>query len=168
MSLFSDWNKLIEGQTQETYQAFWDEYSSTEERIYQDILAHYQEKPQGVIGDLIKKYEADPVIFMGFLDGINSSLRTELDLESLDENSEIELDIDLEKLLYNMFAAKADYLYGLKEWEAILSPEEYKRIHDEYRRSRTVRVEKKPGRNDPCPCGRGKKYKNCCGRVLTE
>ena len=27
------------------------------------------------------------------------------------------------------------------------------------------RVEqKKPGRNDPCPCGSGKKYKRCCGR----
>jgi len=23
---------------------------------------------------------------------------------------------------------------------------------------------KRPGRNDPCPCGSGKKYKNCCGR----
>ena len=22
----------------------------------------------------------------------------------------------------------------------------------------------KVGRNDPCPCGSGKKYKNCCGR----
>ena len=27
-----------------------------------------------------------------------------------------------------------------------------------------VRKEKKPGRNDPCPCGSGKKYKKCCGR----
>ena len=27
-----------------------------------------------------------------------------------------------------------------------------------------VRVEKKVGRNDPCPCGSGKKYKNCHGR----
>jgi len=27
-----------------------------------------------------------------------------------------------------------------------------------------VRVAKTPGRNDPCPCGSGKKYKNCCGR----
>ena len=26
------------------------------------------------------------------------------------------------------------------------------------------RAEKKPGRNDPCPCGSGKKYKNCCGK----
>jgi len=29
---------------------------------------------------------------------------------------------------------------------------------------RPVKVGKKPGRNDPCPCGSGKKYKNCCGR----
>ncbi len=27
-----------------------------------------------------------------------------------------------------------------------------------------VHVEKKVGRNDPCPCGSGKKYKNCCGK----
>ncbi len=27
-----------------------------------------------------------------------------------------------------------------------------------------VRDEPKVGRNDPCPCGSGKKYKNCCGR----
>jgi preprotein translocase subunit SecA len=26
-----------------------------------------------------------------------------------------------------------------------------------------VRVEQKVGRNDPCPCGSGKKYKNCHG-----
>ncbi len=28
-----------------------------------------------------------------------------------------------------------------------------------------VRVDKKVGRNDPCPCGSGKKYKNCHGRM---
>ncbi|MBR4440948.1 MAG: preprotein translocase subunit SecA [Bacteroidales bacterium] len=31
---------------------------------------------------------------------------------------------------------------------------------------RPVRVEKKYGRNDPCPCGSGKKYKNCHGKNL--
>ena len=30
--------------------------------------------------------------------------------------------------------------------------------------TRPVRVEKKVGRNDPCPCGSGKKYKQCHGR----
>ncbi len=27
------------------------------------------------------------------------------------------------------------------------------------------KADKKPGRNDPCPCGSGKKYKQCCGRA---
>ncbi len=33
----------------------------------------------------------------------------------------------------------------------------------EKQKSEPVRVEKKVGRNDPCPCGSGKKYKNCHG-----
>ena len=32
------------------------------------------------------------------------------------------------------------------------------------KRSATVVKGKKIGRNDPCPCGSGKKYKNCCGQ----
>ncbi|MCK4920803.1 MAG: preprotein translocase subunit SecA [Bacteroidales bacterium] len=32
------------------------------------------------------------------------------------------------------------------------------------KKSQPVRVDKKTGRNDPCPCGSGKKYKNCHGR----
>ena len=28
-----------------------------------------------------------------------------------------------------------------------------------------VRQERKVGRNEPCPCGSGKKYKQCCGKV---
>ena len=31
-----------------------------------------------------------------------------------------------------------------------------------------VRVEKKVGRNDPCPCGSGKKFKQCHGKDLVE
>ena len=29
---------------------------------------------------------------------------------------------------------------------------------------RTPKKSKKVGRNDPCPCGSGKKYKQCCGK----
>ncbi|MCY3793816.1 MAG: SEC-C metal-binding domain-containing protein, partial [Gammaproteobacteria bacterium] len=28
-----------------------------------------------------------------------------------------------------------------------------------------VRSERKVGRNEPCPCGSGRKYKQCCGKV---
>ena len=31
-------------------------------------------------------------------------------------------------------------------------------------KNRTIKKNKKVGRNDPCPCGSGKKYKNCCGK----
>ena len=35
---------------------------------------------------------------------------------------------------------------------------------EEVKRKPVVVKNKKPGRNDPCPCGSGKKYKYCCGR----
>jgi len=46
--------------------------------------------------------------------------------------------------------------------------EEVKNIHlsdgKEQIKSKPKKVEKKIGRNDPCPCGSGKKYKQCCGK----
>lgn len=35
-------------------------------------------------------------------------------------------------------------------------------------KAQPVRVEKKVGRNEPCPCGSGKKYKNCHGKGVSE
>ena len=32
------------------------------------------------------------------------------------------------------------------------------------RKSQPVRVERKVGRNEPCPCGSGKKFKQCHGK----
>lgn len=40
---------------------------------------------------------------------------------------------------------------------------QWQRQHDDQRRS--VQRKTSVGRNDPCPCGSGKKYKNCCMRV---
>jgi preprotein translocase subunit SecA len=36
----------------------------------------------------------------------------------------------------------------------------------EIQKTMPVRAEVKIGRNDPCPCGNGKKYKNCHGAGL--
>ena len=35
---------------------------------------------------------------------------------------------------------------------------------EETLKKKPVTSNKKPGRNEPCPCGSGKKYKNCCGK----
>ncbi len=164
-TLFKQWQKLIGNQTKETFNEFWEEYSGAETKIYSDILDHPQEKMTGTIGELAEKYDVRPVIFMGFLDGINESIKTPNDLEEMDENSEVEVEIIPEKLFFNMLKADADYLYGLEQWEDILGEEEMVRIAKEYKQSKTVRrATPKIGRNDPCPCGSGKKYKHCCGR----
>lgn len=105
---------------------------------------------------------------MGFLDGINESLNETLDLESMDESTTVHLDIDLEKLFYNMLDAKADYLYELPQWDAIFSDDKRKEIRKAFNNSKTVRSEVRIGRNDPCPCGSGKKYKKCHGASGAE
>ena len=164
MTLFEQWRDLIENQTDATFREFWEEYSGAETKIYSDILDKPEEKVSGKIGELAAAMEIRPIIYMGLLDGINSSLNTELDLENLNEESEIELDIDFEKLFYNMLAAEADYLYSLPQWNNILSEEKALEIVKAYKKSKTVVKGEKIGRNDPCPCGSGKKYKKCCGR----
>ena len=163
MSLYKQWVDLMEGQTEETFEAFWEEYSETDTKIYTHILENKDTHLAGKFSDLVAQFEANPVIFMGFLDGIQTSLNNPFDLEKIDEDSEIDLDIDFEKLFFNMLKAEAEYLYGLPQWENILTEEKMIEIIKDYKRSKTVHKEKEPGRNDPCPCGSGKKYKKCCG-----
>ena len=165
MTLFKEWTKLIEGQTKETFDAFWKEYSEAETKIYSDILDHPEEPVKGTLKELAEKYEVRPVIFMGFLDGINESIEEKNELDDFTEDSEIDLKIVPEKLFFNMLKADADYLYGLPQWKDILGEEKMLEIVKEYKASKTVRRQSpKIGRNDPCPCGSGKKYKHCCGR----
>lgn len=164
MSLFDQWQDLIGNQTDATFPEFWEKYSSTEKKIYSAILDEPGTPVAGKFKELAEKYEADSIIFMGFLDGINTSIEKELTLEEITEESEIQLTIDYEKLFFNMLNAGADYLYGLPQWETILTDEKRSEIVKLYKRSKTVVKDKEPGRNDPCPCGSGKKYKKCCGK----
>ena len=96
---------------------------------------------------------------VGFLDGIDESLKEPNPIETMDENTVVSLAFDKEKLYKNMVAAKADWLYELPQWKEIYSEEELKKLYKEQKESTTIRKEKKIGRNDPCPCGSGKKYK---------
>ncbi|SHJ47135.1 SEC-C metal-binding domain-containing protein [Paramaledivibacter caminithermalis] len=163
MSLFKSWQEqaYVE-RTQEEHNEFWGEYLPKEQKNYEYILENKEETIEGSLTELSKKFDMDPVTFTGFLDGINTSLTEELDLDSLTEESHIKLSIDFEKLYYNMLAAKADWLYNLPQWDNILTLQRRKEIKKEYNRSRIVVNNNKIGRNEPCPCGSGKKYKKCC------
>lgn len=164
MTLYEQWKELIENQTEETFEAFWEEYAGAETKLYSAILGDPTNKIEGTLGELAAENEIRPVIYMGFLDGIDTSLKKSQDFQSFDENSKVEIEIEPETLFYNMLAAGADYLYGLPQWEDILGLDKMKEIAKKYKQSKTVVKEKKIGRNEPCPCGSGKKYKHCCGR----
>lgn len=163
MSLYEEWKDLLENQTDDTLQKFWDEYCNAEISIYTDILENHKKPFEGKLGDLAEKYGCRPAIFEGFLDGIENSLNNKIDVKSMTVESEIDLDIDFEKLYYNMWVADAPHLYGLKAWNNVFNEDERHKISSEYKKSKIYHAPKLPGRNDPCPCGSGKKYKKCCG-----
>ena len=164
MSLYSQWQELINAHTSEAeLRRFWDGYFKAETEAYKKILSAHKAEYAGREEELAQFFGMPAEIFIGFIDGINTSLRSELPLEEIEKDTEIKLDIDFEKLYYNMLDCKAEWLYTLKEWEPILTPERRKEITHEFRTSRMFVKTAEPGRNDPCPCGSGKKYKKCCG-----
>lgn len=167
---FETWverSETIKDQT--SYQQYIKKYYSLETNAYDMILKAYPDNKDllsGKADEMAKKLGFTPdtmEIFVGFLDGINTSLKEEIDVKSIDDNTMINIDIDYEKLYYNMRDAKAEWLYGLSAWNKVLSKEKIDEIAHRYREDNIVHSTK-IGRNDPCPCGSGKKYKKCCGK----
>ena len=144
---------------------FWADYFNQEKVVYEELLSAPDTIVTGTVKELAERYQMDINYMVGFLDGINDSLKAPNPIEEMDEETNVSLEYDKEKLYYNMVAAKADWLYELPQWESLLSEERRKELYREQKQSGTVRKEKKVGRNDPCPCGSGKKYKQCCART---
>ncbi len=164
MSLLETWREeAYEIEGEENQEKFWQEYFDIEKGIYSEILDKPEEAIKGKIFDLAKRFNTDVMHFTGFLDGINTSLKEPINLEEMEEDTELDFSIDIEKLYFNMLGAKAHWLYNLPQWDNLLTVERRKEITKEERLSGTVIKGEKIGRNDPCPCGSGKKYKKCCG-----
>lgn len=145
-------------------QRFWGSYFQIEKEIYEQLLSNPDEEVTGTVKELAERYGQEVMTMVGFLDGINDSLKEENPIETMDEDTPVSLVFDKEKLYKNMVAAKADWLYELPQWKEIYTEEELKKLYKEQKESTTIRKGKKIGRNDPCPCGSGKKYKKCCGK----
>ena len=143
---------------------FWGTYFNIEKGIYEQLLEDPDVEVKGTVKELAQKYGQDVMTMVGFLDGINDSLKVPNPIETMTEDTEVNLIFDKEKLYKNMVDAKADWLYNLPMWDEIFTPEQKKTLYMEQKKSGTIIKGKKIGRNDPCPCGSGKKYKYCCGR----
>lgn len=163
MGLYQTWEEKVNNQHEDgSGREFFDAYLKGETLVYQQLLAEKRFEISGTIALLAQEFQLDPVTFTGFLDGINTSLETEVALTELTEESTIAIRIVPEKLYYNMLAAKAKWLYELPEWKINLSEDERRDIRIKFNQDVRATSEK-VGRNDPCPCGSGKKYKKCCG-----
>lgn len=167
-TLLENWRNLAygDGLNDKKREDLWKNYFAIEKGIYEKILSNPTEVVEGTVKELAEKYETDILIMTGFLDGINESLKDyENPIETMDEDTAVKIEIDPEKLYYNMVEAKASWLYGLPQWDQILSEETRTELYKKQKASGTVRREgHKIYPNDPCPCGSGKKYKKCCGR----
>ena len=150
--------------TREQLENFWGENFNIEKEIYRQLLETPDVEVKGTVEELAGKYGQEVLTMVGFLDGINDSLKEPNPIETMTETTEVSLAFDAEKLYMNMVDAKADWLYELPQWDKIFDDETKKRLYREQKQAGTVRKEKKVGRNDPCPCGSGKKYKKCCGK----
>lgn len=166
MALLQEWQKIAynEKANQNELQKFWQRYFLLEKGVYEKLLVNPDEEVSGSVKELAEKYELSLLEMAGFLDGINESLKEPNPIETMEEDTVVSLAFDKERLYKNMVAAKADWLYELPMWNDIFDAETKKALYLEQKKSGTVRVGKKVGRNDPCPCGSGRKYKQCCGR----
>lgn len=166
MALLETWRNLAyeTEMDQKQASAFWGNYFELEKGIYEQILEKPEEPVSGTVQELAAQFHVEVLMMTGFLDGINDSLKEANPIETMTEETVVNLDYDKEKLYYNMVGAKADWLYELPLWDALLDEETRKQLYKKQKLSGTVVKGKKVGRNDPCPCGSGKKYKQCCGR----
>ena len=165
-TLYQQWQDLAYDETADRSQLekFWGTYFQIEKEIYEKLLSNPDEVVKGTVKELAEKFGQGVLTMIGFLDGIDDSLITSNNLDDVTEDSEVTLGIDYEKLYMNMVGCNAEWLYTLPAWDKIFTKEKRDELYKKEKTSRTLVKPPKVGRNDPCPCGSGKKYKKCCGR----
>ncbi len=166
MALLEEWTKVAynEKQDRATIQKFWNDYFLKEKSVYEKLLETPDKEVKGTVSELADMFGLTVMEMTGFLDGINDSLVKKNPIDTMEEDTKVSLKFEKELLYKNMVAAGADWLYELPQWDEIFDKEKQHELYLEEKKSHTIRVGKKVGRNDPCPCGSGKKYKFCCGK----
>ena len=113
MALLQEWRDVAYSKEADKaqLQKFWTNYFLIEKGIYEKLLANPDEVVRCTVKYLADKFEVEVMTMVGFLDGINDSLKVQNPIEEIDENTEVNLGFDKELLYKNMVDAKADWLY---------------------------------------------------------
>ena len=70
-------------------QRFWANYFNIEKGIYEQLLSNPDETVTGTVKELAEKYGQEVLTMVGFLDGINDSLKIPNPIETMDENTKV-------------------------------------------------------------------------------
>ncbi|MCL2839766.1 MAG: SEC-C metal-binding domain-containing protein [Defluviitaleaceae bacterium] len=164
MALFDAWKRVAFDPQNQPVKHVWDEYLLKEKAVYENILENKITKVEGIIVELAEKFHLSNIQMCAFFDGIHECVDGLPEIGEIEDDTKIDIHIEFDRLYKQMVEYKADHLYSLKAWDGIFPAEKQKELYTEQKRSHTiVRNEAKIGRNDPCTCGSGKKYKKCCG-----
>ena len=119
MALLEEWRAYAYDQQTDKnrMQEFWDDYFQKEKGVYIQLLEDPEKEIKGSVRELADQFGLDLRTMTGFLDGINDSLKEKNPIETMEEDTVVNLGFDKEKLYRNMVDAKADWLYELPQWE---------------------------------------------------
>jgi len=153
-----------------------------EEKLFGDIMQQYQNRKKEFTPEVM--HQLEKFIYQTRLDEIwkdnlldMDHLREGIGLRGYAQQDPLR---EYQKEAYSLFTSlverlKGDFIEKLFMVRAIESgaverPSEPQKIELSRGEGQTekkpiVRKEKKIGRNEPCPCGSGKKYKKCCGKA---
>ncbi|MCL2664653.1 MAG: SEC-C metal-binding domain-containing protein [Defluviitaleaceae bacterium] len=165
MGLYEAWKRIAFDTMGQTVSRIWDIYLPLEKKVYESILREKCTRVEGTVKELAARFNMTTLQVCAFFDGINEAVDGLPDLEDMEEDTAVAFDIEYERLYKQMVEYKAEKLYSLPEWDNVIEPDRQKELYSEQKNSRTVvREAAKVGRNAACPCGSGKKFKQCCGK----
>ena len=164
LRLYDAWKRISLDKQGNPVKHVWDEYLALEKGVYENILRNNITRVEGSAEEIGAQFGISAMHAAAFLDGIHEAVDGVPNLDELEEKTQVAFDIGYERLYKKMVEYKAEKLYTLPEWDTVFTKEQQKQFYTEQKNSHTIRRnEAKVGRNDPCPCGSGKKYKKCCG-----
>ncbi|XJZ27756.1 SEC-C metal-binding domain-containing protein [Bacillota bacterium Lsc_1132] len=135
--------------------------------VLKEIKSGYAEE---VLLQLIEEVEIEPVRSL-IADALCRQLSVKAIpiVESIIDGEYASWYVDLQESLYCNCVINGIDHPKLEQWrdeidEKVWSEEDTDFMPMTTKKVQPIRTEPKVGRNDPCPCGSGKKYKKCCGK----
>jgi preprotein translocase subunit SecA len=158
------------------------------DQVAEDVLTFIREVYEKKMSILEEEQRSDVqrIVYLQVLDSLwrehlyqMDTLKTGIGLRGYNQKDPL---VEYKKESYNLFvelvgrikndALRMLYIIELKSQEEVAKEQELMRAEMEAQADNMVlgasnkkpKIEKKIPRNDPCPCGSGKKYKQCCGK----